>query len=393
MKADDYADRCCYRQEFSVSVHGIIASFCPDRRGYRLLVEEWSRTSGSQDWVHVQDWTQDFSSGTVSYSARVALQSRYSDDLHLILDVLLLDGWPGLPQEEALLAKHSFRVRALEVRCGGSHTKGFGLVEDGITGIIHVGAHLGEEAMGYHAQVKHRVVHVECNPELLPRLHQNVACLGQVALQGCLWNTDGEEREFWLTDTGTDGSSLVGDLSADGVGHNGVSTSGSTKVRTRSWSSLLREFALLADPVYNMLVLDTQGAEFEILESMAQMGGAAGGLHQFAKILVEVSNLEMRVGQQLQPAVEDLLLLHGFVNVQKHYPRHGDVVYVQAGYRPYTGASIQGWNDSQVPASTKLDHWRKIQRQRAQGSDDHGHAQAEMDLRQGVVLEDYQERP
>jgi len=357
-------------------VHGVIASFCgPGRRFYRLLIEEWSRTSGSEDWVHVQDWTEELSPGTVSYSTRVPLQSRYRDDLNLMLDVFLFDALPGLPQEEALLAKVSRVVRVLDVRCGGAESQGFGLVEGGVTGIIHVGAHLGEEAMQYHAHVKNRAVHIECNAELLPRLHRNVACLGQVALQGCLWNTDGEERKFWLTETGTDGSSLVGDLSADGVGYNGITTSGSKEVRTRSWSSLLQEFPLLSNPVYNMLVLDTQGAEFEILESMAQVGdGAQGGLRQFAKILVEVSNLEMRIGQKLQPAVEQLLLLHGFENVQQHYPRTGDVIYVNQDYRPHKPASMRPCcTHSQATASsnvsTELARWRRIHRQRAQGSD------------------------
>ena len=39
---------------------------------------------------------------------------------------------------------------------------------------------------------------------------------------------------------------------------NGVAGTGSRTVKTRSWSSFCNEFALLTDPVYNMLVLDVQ---------------------------------------------------------------------------------------------------------------------------------------
>lgn len=73
------------------------------------------------DWV--QDWTEDFSSGTPSFSTWVPLQSRYRDDLVLALDVSLFDLFPGLPEDEAFLAKKTIFVNAgSEVRCSGIGT-------------------------------------------------------------------------------------------------------------------------------------------------------------------------------------------------------------------------------------------------------------------------------
>jgi hypothetical protein len=70
-----------------------------------------------------------------------------------------------------------------------------------VNGVIHIGAHTGQEAAWYYAShIAHKVVHIECNPNMIPRLEETVKGFGHVAIQACLWNVAGEERDFFFTD-------------------------------------------------------------------------------------------------------------------------------------------------------------------------------------------------
>ena len=100
-------------------------------------------------------------------------------------------------------------------------------------------------------------------------------------------------------------------------------------VKTESWPDIITRQQEIAKSVYNMLVLDTQGAEYDILLGIVE----TLGLGQFLKIQVECSNKEFHRGQKLQPDIEALLQSHGFVNVRNEYPIHGDVVFINPSYR------------------------------------------------------------
>ena len=69
-----------------------------------------------------------------------------------------------------------------------------------VNGVIHTGAHTGQEAAWYYAShIAQKVVHIECNPNMIPRLEENVKGFGHVAIQACLWNVAGEERDFFFS--------------------------------------------------------------------------------------------------------------------------------------------------------------------------------------------------
>ena len=85
---------------------------------------------------------------------------------------------------------------------------------------------------------------------------------------------------------------------------------GVTEVRTETWATLVSAHPKLADSCFNTLVVDTQGAELEILKSIESTRGssiALRGLEQFKYILVEVSNREFYQGQTLQTSLETLV--------------------------------------------------------------------------------------
>jgi FkbM family methyltransferase len=201
------------------------------------------------------------------------------------------------------------------------------------TGVVHIGAHRGQEAPWYAARVGRNVVWIECNPSVLPSLEANVGGYGHTVVQACLWNVAGEVRQFHLTSNDAQSASIVGNLTEESKvmfsGLQGSETQGVVTMTTTDWPALCKEHPMLANEKYNFLVVDAQGAEYEILEAVARPGGAEQGLAQFTRLLVEYSNNSIYEGQRLQPDVESLLAQHGFVNKHKFYPPHGDVLYVR----------------------------------------------------------------
>jgi FkbM family methyltransferase len=180
----------------------------------------------------------------------------------------------------------------------------------------------------YFLRVGDKVIHIECNAQLVPRLRENVGCFGHQVVQACVWSGD-EERMFHVTSNDAESSSLVDFFSQETLSGATVSINDSWAVKTESWAAIIARQPEIAKSVYNMLVLDTQGAEYDILLGIVE----TLGLGQFLKIQVECSNKEFHRGQKLQPDIEALLQSHGFVNVRNEYPIHGDVVFINPSYR------------------------------------------------------------
>jgi FkbM family methyltransferase len=375
----DGGGACRAGKELIVEVHlsGVIPGYC-DGFVYELAVEELSLTAENPKRTEEpRRVVQVFSSGMNFLDVRVpgrglfAMQDQdqmvpglgkrqfkgsYLDQNHkisqddegvdawgplvvlddsdaLMLLVAVRDIHQGLSAGEALLGERLFRIPFIHCREPGA--LGPEHVEEGV---LHIGAHLGQEAFSYFSKVGKHVVHIECNPALLPSLRKNVACMGHTAIQACLWHTAGEHQELHMTSNGGLSASLIGNLTHTARSDWHTTNSGSISVSTDTWSTLLSKHPVLSDPVYNKLVVDTQGAEYEILWSMAQ----SHGLGRFAQILVECSNKAYYAGQKLQPAVEQLLVSNGFVNARGEYPMHGDVLYLNVKYQRGSSSPVGG---------------------------------------------------
>ena len=213
-------------------------------------------------------------------------------------------------------------------------------VSDDVKGVIHIGAHVGQEAHWYYSKVGTNCVHIEANPAIMPRLQKNVGMFGHTSIQAVLWNAAGEERDFFFTDNDSLSASVVGNLTEHNqrtfVNEHCPQSSGSTKLITTDWASLCAQHPQLCNPTYDMLVIDTQGAEYQVVEGIIEStkrGPALLGIQQFRRIVVECSNVELYEGQKLQPELEELLVAHGFVNQANQHPVHGDVLYVNTNYQ------------------------------------------------------------
>lgn len=127
-------------------------------------------------------------------------------------------------------------------------------------GIVHVGAHEGEERDEYHKIFPH-VLWVEANPYLAGKLQG----LGEEVVNAVAW--DAEVEVFFHTTENTEGSSVL-----EPIEHT-VSDKQLRKTRP------LRDFVGCG---YNVLVVDVQGAELKVLEG--------ANIEQFDLVVCEISN-------------------------------------------------------------------------------------------------------
>jgi FkbM family methyltransferase len=324
------------RMQLIVSISGLLPSFCRDANHFQLnykLVSKTSYLNEEEEFISEVKFSTGMSHDQITIP--LVRSNKKGASLSRVL-VTLINLYPGLTSEEAFLGGREFDLSdaaIVSVECvKHQHQPSASLgmrIEDGVLGVIHVGAHLGQEAPGYFLRVGDKVIHIECNAQLVPRLRENVGCFGHQVVQACVWSRD-EERMFHVASNDAESSSLVDFFSQETLSGATVSINNSWAVKTESWPAIIARQPEIAKSVYNMLVLDTQGAEYDILLGIVE----TLGLGQFFKIQVECSNKEFHRGQKLQPDIEALLQSHGFVNVRNHYPVHGDVVFINPSYRP-----------------------------------------------------------
>lgn len=177
------------------------------------------------------------------------------------------------------------------------------LVEDfdlQITGIIHGGAHLGEEAAAYTAAGVDKVLWIEGNPDLIPQLRRNVAPYHHDVAQALLGAEPGE-AVFHVANNGQ--SSSVLDLGTHAEKHPEVVFVGEKKLPVKTLDSVVGHHWAFG---YNFLSLDLQGYELEALK------GAEQTLRGTQYIYSEINVDELYVGCARLADLDDFLGERGF---------------------------------------------------------------------------------
>jgi len=188
-------------------------------------------------------------------------------------------------------------------------------------GIIHVGAHLGEEYAEYVEAGCRRVVFIEAGPDTFERLHPRFAdnplvlCLNAAV-------SDGEGTARFHRMSGSQSSSLLRPTGHLEI-YPGITPTGEIEVSTTTLPAALAANGVdLVD--YNVLALDTQGAETRILR------GCGAALDAFDAVIAEVNYAELYEGAGLIDDVDDILFARGFVRVEEVAPfdhTWGDALY------------------------------------------------------------------
>jgi len=190
-------------------------------------------------------------------------------------------------------------------------------------GIIHVGAHEGEEYTNYQEAGGARVLFVEADPATFATLQTRFAGNGDVVcLNAAVSDTAGRARFSRMSSRQS--SSLL-----EPTGHLTVyphiTVDEVIEVETRTLPDLLASNGLAPED-FNVLAIDAQGSECRILNGCGDL------LPRFDAVMTEVSYAELYKGSGLAADVDDILFAHGFARVAETSPYHhswGDALYVR----------------------------------------------------------------
>ena len=194
------------------------------------------------------------------------------------------------------------------------------------SGIIHVGANVGQERKLY-AKYGLPVLWIEPIPEVFATLKQNIKGLSkQVAIQGLVTDVNNEEYSFHIADN-NGASSSIHDFSLHRDIWPEVSFNKTIRLRSMTLPSLLKAHGINAS-AYDTLIMDTQGSELLVLK------GAATMLQQFTYIKTEVADFESYKGGCQLKDIESFLADKGFREHSRYkfnqHPNGGsyyDIVY------------------------------------------------------------------
>lgn len=177
-----------------------------------------------------------------------------------------------------------------------------------ITGVLHVGAHLGEEAEKYEECGIREVWWIEANPDLIAALYAHVEPFGHRVVRALVSDTAGEEVTFHVANNGQSSSILeFGTHSkvspdvhyiADQVHTSTTIDALADDVRSRGYGDLFDQL--------NFLNMDLQGAELLALR------GAEETLGQIAACYLEVNVDELYQGCARLEQLDEFLGARGF---------------------------------------------------------------------------------
>jgi FkbM family methyltransferase len=190
----------------------------------------------------------------------------------------------------------------------------------GIRGILHVGAHLGEEAGAYQALGVTEVTWIEGNPELIPKLKTHVEPMGHRVVCALVSDDEGTPVKFNVANNGMSSSML--ELGTHRVVHPGVFYTHALTLPTTTIDALhgTHDFSRL-----NLLNMDLQGAELLCLR------GAVEYLKYVDIIYTEVNTSELYVGGALLPDLQLFL---------------SDFELLERKMQPWRDGEDTGWGDA-----------------------------------------------
>ena len=199
------------------------------------------------------------------------------------------------------------------------------------SGILHLGAHLGQEAPIY-AQQQKNVIWVEAQPEIFEQLATKLLNFpNQIAFCALLGDLDGKEATFNIANFYNGVSSSIYNF---GPYANGAETLwpelGLSMVKKLTLPMIRLDSLLKKNQVdasnYDFWILDLQGAELLALH------GAGTDIGKCNAIYSEVSTVEVYQGGVLWSELKSFLQTNGFIPLWEPELPHDDVLFVKKSY-------------------------------------------------------------
>jgi FkbM family methyltransferase len=246
----------------------------------------------------------------------VRLQLRENEYLHL--DEVEIYGIPiGYGQDEGTLSANFYAKASLPPLLPPTQ-----LALTLAKGIVHVGAHKGEEAEFYATQNK-SVIWIEALPQVFEVLEKKVAKYpNQKAINALVTDIDGKEYKFNISNNSVSSSLFEFGNTKDDL-YPQLKMVDSVSLVGKTLSNIYHEFEI-DESKFDLLLLDVQGAELMVLK------GAESVLHNFNYVLTEVSTVEIYKNGVLWDELKTFLNNKGFKEAIFGNPRkHGDVLFVR----------------------------------------------------------------
>lgn len=193
------------------------------------------------------------------------------------------------------------------------------------TGVLHIGANVGEEAPVYHELGIKNVVWFEGNPELYGKLTENISRFpGQKAYSNCIGDYDGEAILHIANNAGQ--SSSILELGTHKDVHPEVHYVKDITVKINRIDTLFPWGNDGSLSGLDFLNIDLQGAEMMALKGMGDV------LHGFKWAYLEVNKAELYKGCPLVEDIDIFLLGYGFKRVETLWAGNtnwGDALYIK----------------------------------------------------------------
>lgn len=195
-----------------------------------------------------------------------------------------------------------------------------------IKGIVHIGAHHGNESKEYQAHKIDNVVWFEALHKTFVELKKNVGSLpSNITFNVALSEVDGRSN-FYVTDNGrgNNGSSSILQLGKHAIHYPHVKVREVVDVEVSRFDTLVAKKQLDMSK-YNFLNIDVQGAELHVIKGIGKF------LDGFDYIIAEVNEAELYKGGALLDELNAYLNDRGFTLKDKSMTKYewGDALFVK----------------------------------------------------------------
>jgi FkbM family methyltransferase len=185
-------------------------------------------------------------------------------------------------------------------------------------GVLHIGAHEGQEALSY-SDLNARVMWVEAIPEMYKVLCKRISKLPRQRAQCALLGSKNKNVRFYLSSNDKQSSSIY--RFGNDVRYKNLTMIDSITLQMKRLDSI---FTSKAISMYPHWVIDTQGAELEVLK------GAGKLLDHCYSAEIEVTSRNLYEGGSNATVVINFMRSKGFIALQEHViGSHEDLLFIR----------------------------------------------------------------
>ena len=187
------------------------------------------------------------------------------------------------------------------------------------TGVLHVGAHLGEEASDYEKFGWTPVIWVEAQPSLVKVLNSKLDPAKHKVIEAAVWEEDGVPLKLHIASNSQSTSLLNFGSHADS--YPDITFVSEIDVSTKRLDSLIKP-----EEMPNFINLDIQGVELSAIKSLGKL------LLLVDYIYTEVNKNEVYEGCTLVTDLDEFLVVKGFKRASTRWylkEGWGDALYIR----------------------------------------------------------------